>query len=138
MTKAKKTTTKAKAEAKVDNKSNRVVQDMQDAAEQATKMFSGFADGGMKDIAERASASTEMFRTLGARNLDFFSRTLEQGVAATQALTAAKDPRAAFEIQSGFAKSFFSSYQEEVSAQAELCMSAMKDAAKPFMARTAS
>ena len=100
--------------------------------------FGSFAEDSMKTATERAAASTEMMRTLSARNMDFFTRTLEQGAEATQALTSAKDPRKVMEIQSGFAKSLFSAYTSEVNAQAELCMLAWRDAAKPFTAWTSN
>ena len=108
------------------------------ATEAATKMLDDGMEkvsdmaSGMKKMAEQASASTEVMRTIGSRNVDFFTRTLEQSVEATQAMTSAKDPRKVVEIQTGFAKSMFSAYSSEMSAQAELCMLAWRDAAKPF------
>ncbi len=123
-TKAKPAATKAKAEVRA-------------AADTATKML----DSGMDQLTgfaglfgEQATASTEVMRTLGSRNMSFFTKALEQGVETTQAMTAAKDVREVMEIQAGFAKSMFSSYTSEINAQAEIFMSALRNAAKPIMA----
>ena len=124
---------------------------LDDGMEKFTGMaskFGSFAEDSLKTATERAAASTEIMRTLGTRNMDFFTRTLgtrnmdfftrtlEQGAEATQALTSAKDPRKVMEIQSAFAKSLVSAYTSEMNAQAELCMLAWRDAAKPFTAWT--
>lgn len=95
--------------------------------------FSGYADESFKAVADQAAASTEVFRTIGARNMDFFSKTLENSVETSQALTAAKDPRELMEIQSGYAKSFFTAFSDEMTAQAEMFVGAWRDATKPMM-----
>lgn len=129
-----KSTPKAKAEARVADSATKMIDEGMEKMTGFADKFGDYAEGGFKAFAEQAASSSEMMRTLGARNMDFFARTLEQGVEATQSLTSAKDPREAMEIQSGFAKNLFSAYTSEMSAQAELCMAAWRDAAKPFMA----
>ncbi len=131
---APKSSPKAKAEARMADSATKKIEEGMEQMTGIADKFGGFAEGGMKALAEQAASSTEVMRTLGARNMDFFTRTLEQGVEVTQSLTSAKDPREAMEIQSGFAKNLLSAYTSEVSAQAELCMSAWRDATKPFMA----
>jgi phasin len=123
---------KAKAEARPTEAATKMLDEGVEKITEMASKFGTFAEGGMKTLTERATASTEVMRTIGSRNMDFFTRTLEQSVEATQAMTSSKDPRKAMEIQSGFAKSLFSAYTSEMSAQAELCMIAWKDAAKPF------
>ena len=76
-------------------------------------------------------------REIGSRNMNFMTQAIEQGVELPQALASARDPRELLEIQSGYAKSMFSAYTAEVTAQAELCMGAWREAAKPFMTRLA-
>ena len=134
MTKAKKTTTKAKAEASAARATTKAIEDSMNQAGDFAGMFSGYAEDGLKKSAELAQASSDVMRQISSRNMDFFAKTLEQGMEATQSLSGAKDPREFMEIQTGFAKDLFSSYTNEMSAQAELCMSAWRDAAKPFMA----
>ena len=151
MTKAKTATTtakraKAEASAKMDTTTKMLDEGMEQLSGFAG-MFGEYAESGLKAFSERTAASTDMARQLGSRNMDFFTKSLEQGVEATQAITSAKDVRHAklclvkksmvrevMEIQAGFAKSMFSAYTKEMNAQAELCMSAWRSAAKPFMA----
>lgn len=135
-----KATASAKAEAKAPKTATKSAKNNAKALEMGLEQmtdfagkFSGFSDDGLKAVAEKAAASTEVFRTLGARNMDFFSKTLESSVETTQALTAAKDPRQLVEIQSGYAKSFFTAYQSEMTAQAEMFVGAWREAAKPMM-----
>lgn len=134
-TTAKAATSRAKAE--VHSTKTTATKMLGEGMEQLTGfagMFGEYAESGLKTMSERATASTEVMRKLGGRNMDFFTKSLEQGVEATQAITSAKDVREVMEIQAGFAKSMFSAYTKEMNAQAELCMSAWRDAAKPFMA----
>ncbi|MEZ5947280.1 MAG: phasin family protein [Hyphomonas sp.] len=134
MAKAKTTTTRAKAEASAANTTTKMLDEGMEQLSGFAGMFGEYAESGLKSLSDRASASTEVMRTLGGRNMDFFTKSLEQGVEATQAITTAKDVREVMEIQAGFAKSMFSAYTKEMNAQAEICMSAWRDAAKPFMA----
>ena len=133
MTKARKTTAKAKAEASAARATTKPIEDNMAQATEFAGKFSEYAEDGFKKSAELAQASSDVMRKLSSRNMDFFAKTLEQGMEATQSLSGAKDPREFVEIQTGFAKDLFSSYTSEMSAQAELCMSAWRDAAKPFM-----
>jgi len=130
--------TSAKAEAHATEAATKTLDGSMDTISDIATKFSTFAEDGVKSMTERATASTEVMRTIGSRNVDFLTRTIEQGVEATQAMTTEKDPRKLMEIQSGFAKSLFSAYTSEMNAQAELCMLAWRDAAKPFTAAWAS
>ena len=103
-----KSSPKAKAEARVADSATKMIDEGMEQMTGLAGKFGGYAEGGMKALAEQAASSSEMMRTIGARNMDFFARTLEQGVEATQSLTGAKDPREAMEIQSGFAKNLLS------------------------------
>jgi phasin len=137
MTKAKTATTAKRAKAEASAAMDTTTKMLDESMEQFSGfagMFGEYAESGLKAFSERTAASTDMARQLGSRNMDFFTRSLEQGVEATQAITSAKDVREVMEIQAGFAKNMFSAYTKEMNAQAELCMSAWRSAAKPFMA----
>ena len=134
-TKAKTSTAKrakAEASAAMDTTTKVLDEGMEQLSGFAGK-FGEYAETGLKALSERTAASTDVARKLGGRNMDFFTKSLEQGVEATQAITSAKDVREMMEIQAGFAKNMFSAYTKEMNAQAEICMSAWRDAAKPFM-----
>lgn len=95
--------------------------------------FTDYAEGSVKALKDSAATSGEVMREIGSRNMNFMTQAMEQGVEMSQALASARDPREIFEIQSGFAKSMFSAYTAEFTAQTELCLGAWREAAKPFM-----
>jgi hypothetical protein len=134
MTKTKKAPAKAKVAAKAETFAHegatRMLEEGFENATEFARKYGEAAETSLKTVAERAAASQEMLRTIGARNMDFFTRTFEHGVEATQALTAAKDPRAVMDIQTGFAKSVVAEYTKEVSAQTELWLNVWREAAK--------
>ena len=135
MTKAKTATKRAKAEASAaTGTTTKMLGEGMEQLSGFAGMFGEYAESGLKALSERTSASTGVARELGSRNMDFFTKSLEQGVEVTQAITSAKDVREVMEIQAGFAKTMFSAYTKEMNAQAEICMSAWRDAAKPFAA----
>lgn len=144
MAKTTKTAPRAKAEARTTEAATKNIEagtknieaGMETLAGFASK-FSEYTEGGVKAMKDSAAVSTETMRELGNRNMNFMTQAMEQGVELTQALASARDPRELFEIQSGFAKSMFSAYTAEVTAQTELCLGAWRQAAKPFMTRLA-
>jgi phasin len=131
-----KTATKATPRAKAETHSpeaatKKIEAGMDQLAGFATK-FSGFAEDSVKAMKDSAASSTEMMREIGTRNMNFMTQAMEQGVELSQALASARDPRELFEIQSGFAKSMLSAYTAEMTAQTQLCLSAWREAVKPF------
>ncbi len=136
MTKAKTASTAKRAKAEASAATDTATKMLDGSMEHLSGfagMFGDYAETGLKAFSERTAASTDMAREIGSRNMDFFTKSLEQGVEVTQAITSAKDVREVMEIQAGFAKNMFSAYTKEMNAQAELCMSAWRSAAKPFM-----
>lgn len=135
-----KTTTKtaARAKAEATRVTDAATKQIETGMEQVTgfaSKFSDYAEGSVKAMKDSASASTEVIREIGSRNMNFMTQAMEQSVELTQALAGVRDPRELFEIQSGFAKSMFSAYTSEMKAQTELCLGAWREAAKPFMAQ---
>ena len=86
--------------------------------------------------AEASAATDTTTKMLGEGMEQFsgfagmFGDYAETGLKAFSERTAASTD---MEIQAGFAKNMFSAYTKEMNAQAELCMSAWRSAAKPFM-----
>ncbi len=120
----------AKAEVFAPEAATRILEEGIEKAQGFARMYGEAAETSMKTAAQRAAASTEMLRTLSERNVAFMSKTFEQGVEVTEALTAARDPRTAFDIQSQFAKTWMAAYTKEVGTQTEMWMSAWREAAK--------
>lgn len=133
MAKTTKSAPRAKAEARPTEAATKNIETGMETVAGFASKFSEYTEGGVKALKDSAAVSTETMREIGSRNMNFMTQAMEQGVELTQALASARDPREMFQIQSGFAKSMFSAYTAELTAQTELCMGAWREAAKPFM-----
>lgn len=127
-------TARAKAEARATEATTKNIEAGIDQLAGFAGKFTDMAEGSVKTLTDSAVASTEVLREIGNRNMTFMTQAMEQGVELTQALAGVRDPREAFELQSSFAKSMFSAYTSELTKQTELCVSAWREAAKPYMA----
>jgi len=132
-----KSSPRAKAEARPAEAATKKIEAGMDTMAGFASKFSEYTEDGMKALKGSAALSTETMREIGSRNMNFMTQAMEQGVEMTQALASARDPREMFQIQSGYAKSMFSAYTAEFTAQTELCLGAWREAAKPFMSRIA-
>jgi phasin len=126
--------TRAKAEARPNTATSKQIEAGMDQLNDFTSKFSGMAEGSVKALTDSAAASSEVLREIGNRNVNFMTQAMEQGVELGQTLANVRDPREMFELQSSFAKSMFSAYTTELTAQTELCVAAWRNAAKPYMA----
>jgi phasin len=137
MAKTTASTARAKAEARPSAATTKQIEAGMDQMAGFASKFSDMAGGSVKAITDSTVASTEVLREIGNRNMSFMTQAMEQGVELTQTLANVRDPREMFELQSAFAKSMFSAYTTELSAQTELCVAAWRNAAKPYMASVA-
>lgn len=134
MAKTTASTARAKAEARPSAATTKQIEAGMDQMVGFASKFSDMAGGSVKALTDSTVASTEVLREIGNRNMSFMTQAMEQGVELTQTLANVRDPREMFELQSAFAKSMFSAYTTELSAQTELCVAAWRNAAKPYMA----
>jgi phasin len=134
MAKTTASTARAKAEARPSTATTKQIEAGMDQMAGFASKFSDMAGGSVKALTDSTVASTEVLREIGNRNMSFMTQAMEQGVELTQTLANIRDPREMFELQSAFAKSMFSAYTTELSAQTELCVAAWRNAAKPYMA----
>ncbi len=134
MAKTTASTARAKAEARPNTATTKQIEAGIDQMAGFASKFSDMAGGSVKALTDSTVASTEVLREIGNRNMNFMTQAMEQGVELTQTLANVRDPREMFELQSAFAKSMFSAYTTELSAQTELCVAAWRNASKPFMA----
>jgi len=134
MAKSPASTARAKAEARPSAATTKQVEAGMDQMTGLASKITDYAEGGVKALTDSAVASTEVLREIGNRNVNFVTQAMEQGVELTQTLANVRDPREMFELQSAFAKTMFSAYTTELSAQTELCVAAWRNAAKPYMA----
>lgn len=134
MAKTTASTTRAKAEARPNIAATKPLEAGVEQMAGFAGKFTDYAEGSVKAITESAAASTEVMRELSNRSMTFMTQAMEQSVELTQTLASVRDPREMFELQSAFAKSLFAAYTTEMTAQTELCVSAWRNAAKPYMA----
>lgn len=134
MAKTTATSARAKAEARPNIAATKQIEASIDQMTGMANKFGGFAEGGVKAMTDSAVASTEVLREISSRSVNFMTSAMEQGVELSQTLANTRDPREMFELQSAFAKSMFSAYTTELTAQTELCVAAWRNAAKPYMA----
>jgi phasin len=134
MAKTTASTARAKAEARPSAATTKQIEAGMDQMAGFASKFSDMAGGSVKALTDSTVASTEVLREIGNRNMSFMTQAMEQSVELTQTLANVRDPREMFELQSAFAKSMFSAYTTELSAQTELCVAAWRNAAKPYMA----
>ena len=134
MAKTTASTGRAKAEAHPNTATTKQIEAGMDQITDFAGKFTGMAEGGVKALTDSAVASTEVLREIGTRNMTFMTQAMEQSVELSQTLANVRDPREMFELQSAFAKSMFSAYSTEMTAQTELCVAAWRNAAKPYMA----
>ena len=134
MAKTTASTARAKAEARPSTATTKQIEAGMDQMAGFASKFSDMAGGSVKALTDSTVASTEVLREIGNRNMSFMTQAMEQGVELTQTLANVRDPREMFELQSAFAKSMFSAYTTELSAQTELCVAAWRNATKPYMA----
>jgi hypothetical protein len=106
------------------------------AAPQAAKAAKDFATDMSSEafttMNEAVTSSISLMREIGERNYGFMSRSLEQGIETRDAMMDLKDVREVVELQSTFAKTMFSAYTQEVTAQAALVTDAFRDTVKPL------
>lgn len=134
MAKTPASTARAKAEARPNGTATKQIDAGIEQMSDIAGKFTGMAEGGVKALTDSAVASTEVLREIGTRNVSFMTQAMEQSVELSQTLANVRDPREMFELQSAFAKSMLSALTTELTAQTELCVSAWRNAAKPYMA----
>lgn len=95
-----------------------------------------------KDTVEAVIASATVtgkgLEVAGTNAAAYAKTAMEEGVAATKALSSAKSIQEIFEIQSNYAKSAMGSYLAELNKTTELFSGLVKDGAKPLNTRFAA
>lgn len=82
-----------------------------------------------------ATAAQKGAETLSAQGLAFGKKTWEDGVAATQQLSAARSVQELLELQTSWAKSATEAYLAEVTKATEVMTASVKDSFQPINAR---
>lgn len=102
------------------------------AATAAAEFANEMSSDAMTTMNDAMTQSIALMRVIGERNYGFMSRTFEHGMETREAMMGLKDVREVVELQSSFAKTMFSDYTQEVTAQAALVTGAFRDTVKPL------
>jgi len=99
---------------------------------------SAFHKDTVEAVIESATVTGKGLETVGTNAAAYAKTAMEEGVAATKALSSAKSMQEIFEIQSNYAKSAMGSYLAELNKTTELFSGLVKDGAKPLNTRFAA
>jgi len=106
--------------------------------EKAAKGYEQFAQFGRENfdaILKSANVTTKGLENLQAEVTAFHKQSVEDTVAATKAIFAAKTVHEAFEVQADFTKSAFDAYVQQMNRMSDIWLATAKDAAEPLTAR---
>ena len=89
----------------------------------------------LEALSDSATIATEAAQTLSAQAAAYTKKSLEEQVAVTKKLAAAKSVQEAFDIQTGYAKSAFDAYMAEANRWTEAVTASSQQAWKPISTR---
>lgn len=122
----------AKATTQATSKTERAAKAAPQAAKAAKEFATEMSSEALTTMNEAMTSSISLMREIGERNYGFMSRSYEQGMETREAMKGLKDVREVVALQSTFAKTMFSAYTQEVTAQAALVTGAFRDTVKPL------
>jgi len=136
---------KSKAEEKISSGAEHIDMAVKNGAEAFKSGFEkavagydkllGHSKENLEACVKAANAAGKGAETLHNELYTFSKQSIEDSIAATKALLAAKSAHEAFELQSDFAKTSFDHYIGEVSKLSEIMASAAKDTFGPLQGR---
>jgi phasin family protein len=103
--------------------------------------FDGFAVNSklnLEALADSVGAAAEAAQSLSAQGAAYAKKALEDHVAVSKKLAAAKSVQEAFDIQSGYAKSAMEGYLAELTRWSDSMSSSMQRSLKPINDRFAA
>jgi phasin family protein len=89
-------------------------------------------------LLQSAQVASKGMETLGSELLAFSKQSVEESIAATQAMLASKSLNELFQLQSDFSKMAFTQYRTQAAKFGELALSLAKEASEPLNARMAA
>jgi len=136
---------KSKAEEKISSGAEHIESAVKNGAEAFKSGFEkavagydkllGQSKENLEACVKAANAAGKGVETLHNELYSFSKQSIEDSIAATKALLAAKSAHEAFELQSDFAKTSFDHYIGEMSKLSEIVAATAKDTFGPFQGR---
>ena len=101
----------------------------------ALNELNGLSKRNLEAMVASVTAATKGAESLGAQAMNYSKRSMEDGVAATKALTTAKSLQEVVELQTAYAKTALETYLAEMNRMSETVAASVKDSLQPLNAR---
>ena len=114
---------------------------MKDGFEKAVKgydQFVSFSKDTAEAVIKSANAAGKGVETINSEVFSYARKSIEDSMAATKAILAAKSVDEAIQLQSEFSKSAFETYVDELAKFGDMALPAAKGAAEPLQARVSA
>ncbi len=114
---------------------------LKSGVEKTAKMFetaTDFSKDNIEALVESATITGSGLQNIGSEISLYSKKMIEESVAATKAIMGAKSMHEAIELQTGFAKMYFSAYVGQMTILNELFVGTAKEALAPVQARYAA
>jgi phasin family protein len=115
--------------------SNQALKDNIEKSLAALSDFNGYSKQNMEAAIASATAAAKGAESLGAQALAYSKKSMEDGVAAAQALASTKSVQEAVEFQTAFVKTSMEAYMAELTKMSDTVASSVKDTFKPINER---
>ena len=115
--------------------SNQALKDNIEKSLAALSDFNGYSKQNMEAVIASATAAAKGAESIGAQALAYSKKSMEDGVAAAQALASTKSVQEAVEFQTAFVKTSMEAYMAELTRMGETVAASVKDSFKPINER---
>ena len=111
---------------------NQAFKDTVEKSLSALNELNGLSKRNLEAMVASVTAATKGAESLGAQAMNYSKRSMEDGVAATKALTTAKSLQEVVELQTAYAKTALETYLAEMNRMSETVASSVKDSLAPL------
>jgi phasin family protein len=114
---------------------NQAFKDTVEKSLSALNELNSLSKRNLEAVVASVTAATKGAESVGAQAMNYSKRSMEDGVAATKALTAAKSLQEVVELQTTYAKTALETYLAEMNRMSETVAASVKDTLAPLNER---
>lgn len=114
---------------------NQAFKDTVEKSLSALNELNSLSKRNLEAMVASVTAATKGAESVGAQAMNYSKRSVEDGVAATKALTSAKSLQEVVELQTAYAKTALETYLAEMNRMSETVASSVKDSLAPLNER---
>lgn len=111
---------------------NQAFKDTVEKSLSALNELNGLSKRNLEAMVASVTAATKGAESLGAQAMNYSKRSMEDGVAATKALSTAKSLQEVVELQTAYAKTALETYLAEMNRMSETVATSVKDSLAPL------